>query len=347
MGCPFSRGYPHPTGHNLRRSRLSSRERRLNLPARLPRRGRRLHIALAGLVAAALALAAVVVSGWTRVGAQASDDAVLGVFGVPGWTATQHVLRVGSLERAYLLAQPVGRVRGERLPVVVLLHGRNMTAAGIARTSGLLGGERAVVVLPAGYRRSWNAGGCCGAAAAAHVDDVTFLTRLVGQVLADTPDADRGRVFLAGLSNGGRLAYRMACRRPALFSAVAVVEAVPVESCPAVAAPVPLIVVSSTGDPLLRQTASAPRHVIDGVPQPSVDGTLAVWRSLDHCGPAAPDERVGVLVARRWVACGKGVTVELDRYAGGSHSWPRGGGLTPPAQERIWSFFRAATSRTA
>ena len=74
----------------------------------------------------------------------------------------------------------------------MLLHGRNGTPAGIARTSGLLGGERAVVVLPAGYRRTWNAGGCCGAAGAAHVDDVTFLTRLVGQVLTDTPDADRG-----------------------------------------------------------------------------------------------------------------------------------------------------------
>ena len=126
-----------------------------------------------------------------------------------------------------------------------------------------------MVVLPAGYRRTWNAGGCCGAAGAASVDDVTFLTRLVGQVLADTPDADRGRIFLAGLSNGGRLAYRMACRRPTLFSAVAVVEAVPVELCPAVAAPVPLLVVSSTGDPLLRQAAPAPRHVIDGVAQPS------------------------------------------------------------------------------
>jgi len=316
----------------------------VNPLTRTLRRGRRPRIALAGLVTAALALAAVLTGGWTRLGAQASDDAVLGVFGVPGWTATQHVIRVGSLQRAYLVAQPVGRAPGERLPVVVLLHGRNGTPAGIARTSGLLGGERAVVVLPAGYRRTWNAGGCCGAAGAARVDDVTFLTRLVGQVLSDTPDADRGRVFLAGLSNGGRLAYRMACRRPTLFSAVAVVEAVPVESCPAVAAPVPLLVVSSTGDPLLRQTASAPRHVIDGVAQPSVDGTLYAWRLLDQCGPPAPDERVGVLVARRWVACGNGVTVELDRYSGGSHSWPRGGGLTPPAQERIWSFFRAATA---
>jgi polyhydroxybutyrate depolymerase len=269
------------------------------------------------------------------------------VFGVPGWTATQHVLRVGSLQRAYLVARPVGRLRGERLPVVVLLHGRNMTAAGIARTSGLLGAERAVVVLPAGYRRSWNAGGCCGAAAGAHVDDVTFLTRVVGQVLADTPDADSHRVYLAGLSNGGRMAYRMACRRPTLFTAVAAVEAVPVQACPAVSAPVPLIVVSSTGDPLLRQTASAPRHVIDGVAQPSVDGTVAAWRALDHCGPSAPDDRIGTLVATRWGACGNGVTVELDRYLGGSHRWPPGGGLTPPAQERIWSFFRAAPARAA
>jgi polyhydroxybutyrate depolymerase len=199
-------------------------------------------------------------------------------------------------------------------------------------------------VLPAGYRRSWNAGGCCAAARAAHVDDVTFLTSVVRQVLAETPDADRRRVFLAGLSNGGRMAYRLACRRPTLFAAVAVVEAVSVDACPAVVAPVPLIVVTSTGDPILRQSDSAPRQVTEGVAQPSVDATVAAWRSLDRCGATAPDERAGDLVARRWVACWDGVTVELDRYQGGSHRWPRGGPLTPSAQERIWSFFRAATT---
>jgi polyhydroxybutyrate depolymerase len=222
-----------------------------------------------------------------------------------------------------------------------------MSPAGMATASHLLGAERAVVVLPAGYRRSWNAGGCCAAARAAHVDDVTFLTRVVGQVLADTPDADSHRVFLAGFSNGGRLAYRVACRRPALFTAVAAVAAVSVDACPALAAPVPLLVVTSTGDPLLRQADSAPRSVLEGVAQPSVDATVAAWRSLNRCGPTAPDERTGELVARRWVACADGVTVELDRYLGGSHRWPLGGPLTPPAQERIWSFFRAAVSRTA
>jgi polyhydroxybutyrate depolymerase len=176
------------------------------------------------------------------------------------------------------------------------------------------------------------------------VDDVTFLTRVVGQVLADTPDADSHRVFLAGLSNGGRMAYRLACRRSTLFAAVAAVEAVSVDACTEVAAPVPLLVVTSTGDPIMRQTDSAPRQVTEGVAQPSVDATVAAWRWLDRCGPRAPDERTGDLVARRWVACGNGVTVELDRYIGGSHRWPRGGPLTPPAQQRIWSFFRAATA---
>ena len=312
--------------------------------ARPFRRLGRLRAALAVAAAAGLAAGAVVAGGGTHQRAQASDDAVLGVFGVPGWTATEHVMRVGSLQRAYLVAQPVGRVPGERLPVVVLLHGRNMTPARMATTSGLLGGERAVVVLPAGYHRSWNAGGCCAAARAAHVDDVTFLTRVVGQVLADTPDADARRVFLAGLSNGGRMAYRLACRRPTLFAAVAAVEAVSVDACRAVSAPVPLLVVTSTGDPILRQDDSAPRQVTEGVAQPSVDATVAAWRSLDHCGPTAPDERIGQLVARRWVGCGNGVTVELDRYLGGSHHWPPGGGLTPSAQERIWSFFRAASA---
>ena len=101
------------------------------------RRDRRLRIVVAAVVAVALALAAVVTSGWRPAGgAEASDDAVLGVFGVPGWTATKHVIRVGSLQRGYLVAEPVRRVPGERLPVVVLLHGRNGTPAGIAEPAG-------------------------------------------------------------------------------------------------------------------------------------------------------------------------------------------------------------------
>jgi len=208
-----------------------------------------------------------------------------------------------------------------------------------------------------GYGRSWNAGGCCAAARAAHVDDVTFLTRVVQRVLEDSPDADRGAVYLVGFSNGGRMAYRVACQAPGLFTAVAAVEAVSVDSCPRLAAPVPLLVVASTADPLLRITPAARQRWMEGYRQPSVTGVVQAWRGLEGCHGEPVVTMAGALTRSRWTGCG-GAEVGLDLYAGGGHQWPAGsapqagshaaasgGPMTPSAQAELWAFFRTTTTR--
>ena len=116
------------------------------------------------VVAAVLALSAVLGAGLVHGRAAASDrvpasPAGLGLFAVPGWTATQHALTVGPVRRSYLVARPLRATRA-RLPVLVLLHGRGMLPASVAERSGMLGDRPAIVVLPAGYGRSWNAGAC-------------------------------------------------------------------------------------------------------------------------------------------------------------------------------------------
>jgi polyhydroxybutyrate depolymerase len=243
------------------------------------------------------------------------------------------------MRRSYLVARPL-RATAAPLPVLVLLHGRGMTPAVVARRSGMLGDRPAIVVLPAGYGRSWNAGACCAAARAKDVDDVTFLSRLVAQVLHDEPDADRRTVYLAGLSNGGRMAYRTACQRPGLFAAVAAVEAVSVYPCFAVGVPVPLLVVASTKDPLLRIDPEAPPKRMEGHPEPSVRSVVASWRTLDGCSAVPTTVHVGALTQTRWTGCRDGVAVGLDLYAGGAHVWPRGSSDTPSAASQVWAFFQ-------
>jgi polyhydroxybutyrate depolymerase len=266
----------------------------------------------------------------------------LGIFAVPGWTATRHVLRVGSLRRSYLLALPLHPgVRG-LLPVLVLLHGRETTPAVVARRSGMLGPRPAIVVLPAGYGRSWNAGECCSVARSRSIDDVAFLSALVGQVLHDQPTADPHAVYLAGFSNGGRMVYRMACERPGLFTAVAAVEAVSVYPCPVVHVPVSMLVVALTRDPLLRITPAAPPLRMEGNLQPSVQGVVAGWRGLDGCIRVA-SQQTGTLTRERWSGCRAGVTVGLDLYRGGGHRWPAGSPpTTPSAASELWAFFRSS-----
>ena len=301
--------------------------------------------ALVCAVLVVLPLLAVVGMGLARGRASASErssdaaptsSATLGIFAVPGWTATRHALQVGALRRSYLVALPLHPEARGRLPVLVLLHGRGMTPAFIARRSGMLGGRPAIVVLPAGYGRSWNAGDCCSVARARSIDDVRFLSALVGQVLHDQRNADPRAVYLAGFSNGGRMAYRIACQRPGLFTAVAVVEAVSAYSCPVVRVPVPLLVVASTRDPLLRITPAAPVQRVEGYVQPSVQGVVGWWRALDGCPGVATSEQAGTLTRERWSGCRDGVTVGLDLYAAGGHTWPTG------AASEVWAFFRGS-----
>jgi polyhydroxybutyrate depolymerase len=147
-------------------------------------------------------------------------------------------------------------------------------------------------------------------------------------------------VYLIGYSNGGRMAYRMACQRPGLFAGVAAVEAVPMYGCRTIGRPVPLVVVASTGDPLLRLTSQAPPRRIEGSLQPSVDDAVTTWRQLDGC-TGTPQVRVaGNLTARTWTTCRQGSRVQFDLYRGGGHAWPVGSRVTPGALAEIWSFVR-------
>jgi polyhydroxybutyrate depolymerase len=304
------------------------------------RRPTRRHVVLAAVATLALVLAGLVVLDARPDGAPAAASSGLGTISARGWTIRQQQLTVAGRHRGYLLARPVHPGRG-KLPVVVLLHGRGMTPAGMLQRSGLLDTRPAIVVVPAGYGRSWNAGACCGPARAAGVDDVGFVTAVVGRAV-DQPDADRRRVYLVGYSNGGRMAFRMACRRPRLFTAVAAVEAVSVYPCRSVAAPVPVLSVASTADPLLRIFDSAPPKRIDGRPQPSVDDVIRSWRTLDGCSGTPVRTQAGALDSLRWTACRSGAVVGEDLYAGGSHVWPGGSTLTPSAQARVWAFFSPA-----
>ena len=283
-------------------------------------------------------------------GSLPSRPGTVGIAGLagPGWTVTEHRLTSQQSQRDYLLARPV-TVTVRPLPVLVVLHGRRMTPAQTARLSGfpaLL--RQAIVVYPAGLGDSWNAGACCGAAHALGTNDVQFVTDVVGNVLSTQRDASPTSVFLVGYSNGGRLAYQMACLRPGLFAAVAVVEAVPVASC-SQTVPVPLLVVASAGDPFVNLDGRRPRTVIGGYVEPTVDQVLREWRTRDGCAPSANVTIAGELTATTWAGCRSPAQVEFDLYAGNRHQWPIGNAATPSAQAESWAFFqrisRAATRR--
>lgn len=254
-----------------------------------------------------------------------------------GWLVSEHRLASGGRTRSYLMVRPPMSTPGV-LPVIMVLHGRFMTPADIERITRLipLAGP-AVYVYPAGYGRSWNAGGCCGIAHAAKVNDVAFLGQVLHQVLATQHAAAPRRVYLMGFSNGGRMAYRMACQDPGVFAGVAAVEAVPVFRCQTLA-PVPLVVVAQTGDPLLTVAGHGAPKTMDGYLEPTVGATVAAWRTMDACRSGAVIRHVGLATVTRYQGClGQG-RVEYDLYRGTRHAWPSGNRATPSASQFIWSY---------
>lgn len=147
-------------------------------------------------------------------------------------------------------------------PVVIALHGGGGTGERFRKISSyafdLLADDAGfVVVYPDGLERHWNDCRERGLFSANRqsVDDVGFLLKLVS-VLERAYGVDRQSVFVAGLSNGGQMAYRMALEAPETVQAVAGIAAnLPTEDnleCTPRddADPVPVLIVNGTDDPV-------------------------------------------------------------------------------------------------
>ena len=129
--------------------------------------------------------------------------------------------------RAYVLHTPplLRRTPGlaEGRPAMIFLHGLGDDPAAAASSTGfnrLSDRDGDFVAYPEGVRRSFNAGLCCGPAVPLGVDDVAFLS----DVVSDLRMRGAGRVAVVGFSNGGMMAYRLACARPDLVDTVGVMS---------------------------------------------------------------------------------------------------------------------------
>jgi polyhydroxybutyrate depolymerase len=169
-----------------------------------------------------------------------------------------HALDIGGLDRHFAVYRPDRPL--ESAAAVIMLHGARGSGKRIRRGSGygldLLADRHGfIVVYPEGYERHWND---CRAAAQyqaklSNVDDVAFMRELVSFIAAEYA-VDRNRVFVAGLSNGGQMAYRLALEAPDLVRGIAVIAAsMPTQenmSCIGSGKAVPVMIINGTADPI-------------------------------------------------------------------------------------------------
>lgn len=244
------------------------------------------------------------------------------------------------LQRTYQVYQSALYDGSEDFPLMLVLHGAGQTGEDMVSWTHMdtIADEMGFnVVYPDAYEGNWNDGrGVAGIAAYDQdVDDVGFLKALVERV-ATTLRVDSKRVYVAGMSNGAMMAYRLACEAPDFFASAAVVAgALPVSisgTCyPSV--PIPLIAFNGTNDGIVSWDGGT--IVMDGENLGeilSVPNTIARWVSNDLCN-ATPaivqmpntDTTDGVTAYRQtYTPHDGGADVVFYRLDGAGHTWPGG-----------------------
>ena len=253
-----------------------------------------------------------------------------------------HTMPFGGLERSYRIHKPAGLAAAA--PLVVMLHGAFGDAEQAENSYGwdaLADSAKFVVAYPDGIGQTWNAHGCCGKAERENIDDVGFITTMVGEISAALP-IDQSRIYAAGISNGGIMSYALACNS-CIFAAIGPDSATQLDPCPA-PHPTSVIHIHGTADRLVPYNGGQGASTVNG---PSIPDVNAFWRKVDQCGP--PEVTIKPPLTTSTAACADRRSVELITIDGGRHQWP--GGTTflerlhpteaLSATQTIWQFFAA------
>jgi polyhydroxybutyrate depolymerase len=273
---------------------------------------------------------------------------------LPG-TDVLAVLSSGGLERRYVVHVPGSYDGTLPVAVVLVLHGLGGDANEAARISGMSvksDAEGFLAVYPegSGAVMAFNAGQCCGGAAARHVDDVSFLRDVVADVSTNYA-VDPQRIYAAGMSNGAMMAYRLGCEMSDVLAAIAsVAGALEIDCAPA--QPVSAIVFHGTGDAIVPYNGGRVVNPPGGM-DPDYDPVstaIGQWATIGGC-TGATEQQVSANVTRQvQTGCLDGHDVELYTVIDGGHAWPGGqprrtGGDVPTtevvATDLIWDFFAA------
>ena len=246
------------------------------------------------------------------------------------------------MARSYRLHVPARYDPAEPAPLLVALHGGGLDRPGDDGFDGLVRQSDYhgfIAAFPEGWaapgpgkRASWNAGDCCGDARERRVNDVGFIEQVVSQAFRQV-SIDRERIYAAGVSDGGMMAYRLACELPQLFRGVASVGGADVSGTCAGDKPVSVLHFHARNDPR--------------VPFASARATAVKWARLNDCSdkPRRVLEKDGAY-CEAYSYCRRQTEVQMCVTETGGHSWPgakaRAGAAAPSqaisATESMWGF---------
>jgi len=264
--------------------------------------------------------------------------------------------------RSFTLYIPKSYDTNRPAALVVNLHGAGGDAESQINSSQMnLIADKAgfVVAYPEALGGNWNDSRSYAAQKSGGADDLGFIKGLAKQIEAAL-DIDKTRVYATGISNGGMMAYRLACQASDVFAAAAPVAAGMPESLKALCQggrPVSVIAMQGTGDKIIPYAGGRIRATQDFVL--SAKDSINFWLNKDDCAKTAQitkypdkDPADGTTAESAAYECAGGRAVELVTIAGGGHTWPGGKRNLPEilvgkisrdinGSQIIWDFFSA------
>jgi polyhydroxybutyrate depolymerase len=250
-------------------------------------------------------------------------------------------ITVDDMPRSYYLYAPKDFRSRTPLPVVMVFHGLNQDGSYLASTTGfndLADTDGFLAVYPNGSGGSeglsWNAGSCCGFASDHRIDEPAFVRGILAD-LEQWTAIDSRRIYAAGFSNGGGLAYRLGCEMADTLAAIAPVGGAFIFERCRPSRPISLLDLHGSADQVVPFAGggSGPNMI------PPVEEVLAAWAEFNGCGEGPLSEQGEAAAHTYYAGCADGTAVEAYLIQNIGHSWPAN--AVWPATKTIWEFFAA------
>ena len=244
----------------------------------------------------------------------------------------KHTVQAGGLERVYYVYAPETARRGPA-PLLIAFHGGGQNAQKFVQKTGLkeAADQHGFIIAaaegvadPRTGEQSWNTGSPTprGYAETTDVDDLAFVRKIIDDSRASGL-IDSSRIYAAGVSRGGMMAYWAACNFGSRdFTAIAAVSATLSSGhCPRPQG-VSLLHVHGTEDERITWLGGKGRFTPQGADWESAWKGVQTFASGARCANEWTTRQVTSDTACHATSCPGSQTVEYCLIEGGGHAWP-------------------------
>jgi polyhydroxybutyrate depolymerase len=226
----------------------------------------------------------------------------------------------GKEPRTYYLNVSANYSKETPAPLILAFHSRTTNAKELLRSTSILefvndmGFVLATINGAVHEFSSWNAGTCCTPATDFKEDDVE-LSSLIIDSLSSTYSIDPNRIWAIGHSNGGMMAYRLACDLSDKISGVAIVGGALMDDSCTPEKPVSIMHIHGDLDETIPFTGGGKFDV------PDIQ-TSVIKPNANFSCDIAPNE-IMPIVGVNQVAwnCEQGAQTKLMNYLENGHEW--------------------------